>query len=140
MSGAPPRTKWQDQTWLRSQGRLTTWFWSCTVSETSCTKPGCIGKGRRQMLRREWLRRSRMNCGMAVDYEKLGELIDGYGGIAADDLHALPEVCDTRDEEIMLMRAENARLRQALAAEVELILVGLRGGIANDGDLPGATA
>jgi len=81
-----------------------------------------------------------MNCGMAVDYEKLGELIDGYGGIAADDLHALPEVCDTRDEEIMLMRAENARLRQALAAVVELILVGLRGGIANDGDLPGATA
>ena len=102
---------------------------------------------------------------MAVDYEKLGELIDGYGGIAADDLHALPEVCDTRDEEIMLMRADNARLlRQALAevelilvglrgvmraenarlrqalAEVELILVGLRGGIANDGDLPGATA
>ena len=102
---------------------------------------------------------------MAVDYEKLGELIDGYGGIAADDLHALPEVCDTRDEEIMLMRADNARLlRQALAevelilvglrgvmraendrlrqalTEVELILVGLRGGIANDGDLPGATA
>jgi len=76
---------------------------------------------------------------MAVDYEKLGELIDGYGGIAADDLHALPEVCDTRDEEIMLMRADNARLRQALA-DVELILVGLRGGIANDGDLPGATA
>ena len=74
---------------------------------------------------------------MAVDYEKLGELIDGYGGIAADDLHALPEVCDTRDEEIMLMRAENARLRQALA---EVILVVLRGVIANDGDLPGATA
>ena len=74
---------------------------------------------------------------MAVDYEKLGELIDGYGGIAADDLHALPEVCDTRDEEIMLMRAENARLRQALA---EVILVVLRGVIANDGDLQGATA
>jgi hypothetical protein len=74
---------------------------------------------------------------MAVDYEKLGELIDVYGGIAADDLHALPEVCDTRDEEIMLMRAENARLRQALA---EVILVVLRGVIANDGDLPGATA
>jgi len=86
-----------------------------------------------------------MNCGMAVDYEKLGELIDGYGGIAADDLHALPEVCDTRDEEIMLMRAEimllkaaNARLRKALAeielilVEVESIVVGQSGGIAND--------
>ena len=76
---------------------------------------------------------------MGIDFEKLGELIDGYGGIAADDLHALPEVADTRDEEITLLRAENTRLRQALA-EVELILVGLRGGIANDGDLPGATA
>ena len=64
---------------------------------------------------------------MAVDYEKLGELIDGYGGIAADDLHALPEVCDTRDEEIMLMRADNARLLRQALAEVDLILVGLRG-------------
>lgn len=68
---------------------------------------------------------------MAVDYERLGELIDGYGGISADDLHALPSVADTRDDEIALLRDENARLRQALA-EVELILTGLRGGIVGD--------
>ena len=68
---------------------------------------------------------------MAVDYEKLGELIDGYGGIAADDLHALPEVRDTRDDEITLLRAENVRLREALA-EVELTLVGIRGRVAED--------
>lgn len=66
-----------------------------------------------------------------VDYEKLGELIDGYGGIAADDLHALPSVADTRDEEIALLKDENKRLRQALA-DVELILTGLRGGIVGD--------
>ena len=66
-----------------------------------------------------------------VDYDKLGEVIDGYGGISADDLHALPSVADTRDEEIALLRDENARLRQALA-EVELILTGLRGGIVGD--------
>lgn len=76
---------------------------------------------------------------MAFDYEKLGELIDGYGGIAADDLHALPEVRDARDEEVALLRAENVRLRQALA-EVELILTGLRGGIADDGDILGRAA
>jgi len=76
---------------------------------------------------------------MAVDYEKLGELIDGYGGISADDLHALPEVRDARDEEVALLRAENVRLRQALA-EVELILTGLRGGIADDGDILGRAA
>ena len=76
---------------------------------------------------------------MAVDYEKLGELIDGYGGIAADDLHALPEIRDTRDEEIALLRAENARLRTVLA-EVELALIGLRGGIADDGDILGGAA
>lgn len=29
---------------------------------------------------------------MAVDYDKLGEVIDGYGGISADDLEALPAV------------------------------------------------
>ncbi len=69
---------------------------------------------------------------MAVDYERLGELIDGYGGISADDLHALPSVADTRDDEIALLRDENARLRQALLAEVELILTGLRGGIVGD--------
>ncbi len=68
---------------------------------------------------------------MAVDYEKLGELIDGCGGIAADDLEALPVVADTRAEEIALLRDENARLRQALA-EAELILTGLRGGIVGD--------
>ncbi len=34
---------------------------------------------------------------MAVDYDKLGELIDGYGGISADDLAALPAVSDERD-------------------------------------------
>lgn len=76
---------------------------------------------------------------MAVDYEKLGELIDGYGGIAADDLNALPEVRDTRDEELTLLRAENVRLRQALA-EVELILTGLRGGIAVAGGTMGSAA
>lgn len=70
---------------------------------------------------------------MAVDYQRLGELIDGYGGVSADDLHALPEVRDTREEEVTLLRSENVRLRQALA-EVELILVGLRGGIADNGD------
>jgi len=37
---------------------------------------------------------------MEVDYNKLGELIDGYGGIAADDLHAPPEMSDARDDEI----------------------------------------
>lgn len=76
---------------------------------------------------------------MAVDYEKLGELIDGYGGISADDLHALPDVRDTRDDEITLLRAENVRLREALA-EVELILTGLRCGIANGGDILGRAA
>lgn len=76
---------------------------------------------------------------MQVDYQKLGELIDGYGGIAADDLRALPDVRDTRDDEIALLRAENVRLRQALA-EVELILVGIRGGIADDGDILGRAA
>ena len=76
---------------------------------------------------------------MAVDYEKLGELIDGYGGISADDLHALPEVRDTRDEEVSLLRAENVRLRQALA-EFELILTGLRCGIADGGDILGRAA
>ena len=62
---------------------------------------------------------------MAVDYDKLGEVIDGYGGISADDLEALPAVADTRSNEIALLRDENARLRRALA-EVELILTGLR--------------
>lgn len=76
---------------------------------------------------------------MAVDYERLGELIDGYGGISADDLHALPDVRDTRDEEITLLRAENVRLREALA-EVELILAGLRGGIADGDDILGRAA
>lgn len=76
---------------------------------------------------------------MAVDLDKLGELIDGYGGIAADDLHALPEVRDTRDDEITLLRAENVRLREALA-EVELILVGIRGGVADDGCILGRAA
>jgi len=67
-----------------------------------------------------------------VDYERLGELIDGYGGgISADDLHALPSVADTRSNEIALLRDENARLRRALA-EVELILTGLRGGCSED--------
>lgn len=68
-----------------------------------------------------------------VDYDKLGELIDGYGGIAADDLHSLSEIRDALDDEIAPLRAENARLRQALA-EVELILVGLRGGIESGKD------
>lgn len=61
---------------------------------------------------------------MAVDYEKLGELIDGYGGISADDLSALPVLVDTRDEEIALLKAENDRFRSA----VELFLIGLRDG------------
>jgi len=69
---------------------------------------------------------------MAVDYEKLGELIDGYGGIAADDLHALPEVRDARDEELKLLRDENVRLREALA-QVEVILTSLRGAVCYTG-------
>lgn len=68
---------------------------------------------------------------MAVDYENLGELIDGYGGIGSDDLHALHEVA--------LLRSENAKLRAALA-EVELILTGLRGGIAYGGETMGRAA
>lgn len=70
---------------------------------------------------------------MAVDYDKLGELIDGYGGISADDLAALPAVSDERDSEVDLLRAENVRLRDALA-QVELILIGLRGAICYSGD------
>lgn len=69
---------------------------------------------------------------MAVDLDKLGELIDGYGGIAADDLNALPQNVVNRQyeqaEEVALLRSENAKLREALA-EVELILSGLRGRI-----------
>ena len=76
---------------------------------------------------------------MAVDYEKLGELIDGYGGIAADDLAALPAVSDARDDEIMLLRAENVRLRQTLA-EVELIIISIRGLIAVDVGCAGRSA
>lgn len=79
---------------------------------------------------------------MAVDYERLGELIDGYGGIQADDLNALQNVVNRQyeqDEEVALLRAENARLREALA-DVELILTGLRGGIADGGDTLGRAA
>ena len=57
---------------------------------------------------------------MAVDYNRLGELIDGCGGISADDLAALP-ASDERDSEVDLLRAENVRLRDALA-QVELIM------------------
>lgn len=64
---------------------------------------------------------------MVVDYDKLGELIDGYGGISADDLDDLPVVADPRAEEIALLIDESARLRRSLA-EVELIMRGLRGG------------
>lgn len=70
---------------------------------------------------------------MAVDYDKLGELIDGYGGISADDLAALPAVSDERDSEVALLRAENVKLREALA-QVELILTGLRGAVSYSGD------
>lgn len=73
---------------------------------------------------------------MAIDYEKLGELIDGYCGISADDLHALPDLRDTRDEEITRLRAENTRLRGALA-EVSMVLTGLVGGV-TDGSAIGA--
>lgn len=69
---------------------------------------------------------------MVVDLDKLGELIDGYGGISADDLSALPQNVVNRqhehDEEVTFLRAENAKFRSALA-EVELILTGLRGSI-----------
>lgn len=66
-----------------------------------------------------------------VDYEKLGELIDGYGGISRDDLAALPQLVDTRDEEIALLKAENAKLRAAVAT-CEMILIGLRDRIVGD--------
>ena len=64
-----------------------------------------------------------------VDYTKLGELIDG----SADDLVDLPAVSDTRDEEVALLRAENVRLRDALA-QVELILTSMRGAVVYTGD------
>lgn len=48
---------------------------------------------------------------MVVDYAKLGELIDGYGGISADDLDDLPVVADPRAEEIALLIDESARLQ-----------------------------
>jgi len=70
---------------------------------------------------------------MAVDYNKLGELIDGYGGISADDLAALPDVSNAHDSEVALLRAENVKLREALA-QVELILTGLRGSVCYSGD------
>jgi len=80
---------------------------------------------------------------MAVDFDKLGELIDGYGGIAADDLAALPVVSDAKDEEIALLRQENIRLREALA-QVEVILTSLRGAVCYTGgdqdELPGGVA
>ncbi len=50
-----------------------------------------------------------------VDYEKLGELIDGYDGISADDLHALPSVADAREDEIARTNDENKQMREALA-------------------------
>lgn len=50
---------------------------------------------------------------MAVEYE-------------TDDIAALPTVSDARDEELKLLRAENARLREALD-EVDLIIAGVRG-------------
>lgn len=69
---------------------------------------------------------------MRVDLNKLGELIDGYGGISADDLHALPAVRDARDEELKLLRDENVRLREALA-HVEVVLTILRGAVCYTG-------
>ncbi len=82
---------------------------------------------------------------MAVDYEKLGELIDGYDGIAADDLHALPSVADAREDEIARTNDENKQMREALAdvedenkrlrqalTEIELILIDLRDRIVGD--------
>ncbi len=68
---------------------------------------------------------------MAVDYEKLGELIDGYCGVATADVAALP-TSDVRDDEIALLRADNARLREALA-QVEVILTCLRGAVCYTG-------
>lgn len=68
---------------------------------------------------------------MAVDYEKLGELIDGYCGVATADVAALP-TSDVRDDEIALLRADNARLREALA-QVEVILTSLRGAVCYTG-------
>ena len=50
-----------------------------------------------------------------VDYEKLGELIDGYGGISADDLGALPEVDDSDGASLVgSLGRENAKLRAQL--------------------------
>ena len=64
---------------------------------------------------------------MAFDYESLAGFINGHGRIFPDDLAALP-ASDERDSEVDLLRAENVRLREALA-QVELILTGLRGAI-----------
>lgn len=82
---------------------------------------------------------------MAVDYEKLGELIDGYWGVATADVAALP-TSDVRDDEIALLRdeneilrstiirsdAENVQLREALA-HVEVVLTILRGAVCYTG-------
>lgn len=68
---------------------------------------------------------------MAIDYDKLGELIDGYGGISADVLRS--QQAGSKDE-VALLRAENARLRSALA-DVQLVLTGLRGAVAYTGDV-----
>lgn len=68
---------------------------------------------------------------MAVDYEKLGELIDGYGGISTDVLRSKHA---GSNDEVALLRSENARLRAALA-DVQLVLTGLRGAVAYTGDV-----
>ena len=70
---------------------------------------------------------------MAFDYESLAGFINGHGRIFPDDLAALP-VSDERDSEVDLLRAENVRLRDAALAQVELILIGLRGAICYSGD------
>ncbi len=70
---------------------------------------------------------------MAFEYEKLAAFINGLGRVFVDATETLPEGGDERDSEVALLRAENVKLREALA-QVELILTGLRGAVSYSGD------
>ncbi len=58
---------------------------------------------------------------MAFEYEKRASFINGHGRVFVDAMETLPEVGEERDSEVALLRAENVRLRDALA-QVELIM------------------